>query len=311
MSTDQTLEQTVARIAAKSKNYRPLFGADEVKKYYTERLTNCYWDGASLVVVLQVPLVDYEKEILQFISKRAKDSAENDLSAFSLLAIGKNNRFFRLLTMEDIRGCNRLNPGHHGFQYLCNKRDIRIWNKKKLCGNTTCETMDHLGMNIVYDLEETTIMLILDEAQEATKLCDEEPLHEMIKLPKTAMIKLPENCEVLSPRFDIGKARKSEKNVTIKFEVVENHPDLDDFVLQSHSKVFRGIDLSGITEKLGKVHNLTKNIGKVNDEIKATQSHIIIGAGTGGGAVVLVVFVLGCFIWAVYKCAQRLTQRAA
>ena len=217
-----TLSKLIRNIQLKNKRFSPLFGVDDIDRYYSTKLTKVSFDDDLLHVHVHVPIVDYtETSLIRSLTKQEKDLSFHDIYNYDFVAINRERRSYSFLTHADLLAMSKV-----GSTYVSTKRRCEMLTHSTVCTKLTCGSIPRLGLYTVYNIDNLNFLVRVRDPITALLTCNNahnESKH--VQLNHTAILVIPHDCRLESEFFNIAASHISAEYETVNtFMIQPRHP---------------------------------------------------------------------------------------
>ena len=138
-----TLGKLVRRIQLRNKRYSPLFGVDDIDRYYSTKLTKVSFDDDLMHVHIHIPLVDFtDTSLIRSLTKQEKDTSVHDIYNYDFVAINRERRSYSFLTHADLLSMSKVES-----TYISTKRRCEMLTHSTVCTKLACGSIPKLGLS--------------------------------------------------------------------------------------------------------------------------------------------------------------------
>ena len=298
-----TLKGVVSGLSVGNNLLAPLFAPDEVSSYYSKKLTSVAIHKGFLTTALTIPMVDYrENNVVRKLTIDEKQKAYNDIYSYVYIAEDRRRRTYTLLEQSDIDQALKVSSG-----YLIRRRRIEYFDHPCVAppSSDVCDSAIKVGDYVGQWMDPETLILAARFPVKADLNCNGTASSVMVE---SSVLTIPMHCSLLSEVFTIPEIKQKIIKEQREFSMVKDHPQLQQLSKRNPGH-FPGYEfvknaLNTVERKMSIINETIANATATNEEIKQTQSHIIIGVGAGAGGMALVgmVFIV-CVCYCL--CANR------
>ena len=230
----------------------PIFGRENIHRYYDLKLAHAWADPASSKVftLLQIPIASLKEVQSLHVLDKLNMNGNSDLH---LAVLNKQSNSYRLLTDTDYTRCTQLEQAK-----LCQKRLIQIF--PKLGCSLRLMNCKIWTTDVVHDLSNSEILLALTKPMNASLECDKQH-SKKIYLPAQAIIQLAIHCSLTTETFIISK-------ISFKHLADYSTEQSEHFLVLEERKLLEGDDLEIRQVKLSVRVDSIESLQKDNDKFK-------------------------------------------
>lgn len=289
-----TLGKLIRRIQLKNKRYSPLFGVDDIDRYYSTKLTKVSFDNDLLHVHIHIPLVDYtETSLIRSLTKQEKDLSFHDIYNYDFVAINRERRSYSFLTHADLLAMSKV-----GGTYISTKRRCEMLTHSTVCTELACGGIPRLGQYTVYNVDNDNFLVRVRDPITALLTCSNDSKH--IQLNHTAILLIPRDCRLESEFFNIAASHISgEKEIETgnTFTIQLRHPLLVMLAPDTSANSSSLRDLVKLNNHdLIKLNDVNSELEKTNTlfEWRITRIEVATAASLSGLGLILMIALCCC-----------------